>query len=326
MATTHHTQERIIGMASPDYEVNLLRSFLAFHEKEEYMDVTFVCKNNKKVLGNKLTLSCLSPFLKLLFSQCERDPQMITLMVPEVDQSILSLIFDFLYEGIIFLNNKQLNDFKEVMKLLEITFPGMSITERFKAPPPAPPLLKLPTNIASDSRPSVTLNESDDHLSASRRECDPDPDDDPLDVPDLYYTPQSSSVSSSAGSQKLKQLKAQHGKKKVLVEEDMDNAAKSSTNRGQKSGKKRVRPRVDGQSGKKRALTSKDDKPTQPPKRKRNKARKQTFANIKEDTPLHSMREDTLLHSMGEDMPLHSMANDTASDASRLQKSRMKKV
>jgi hypothetical protein len=204
-----------------EHDSSLGSTLARYFEKEEYVDVTFICKGGRKVKAHKLLLISVSHFLKKMFSEWNGNQDMITITVPDVDHNILKYLLDFLYEGTMKLSRSELVEFKAVQKMLGIRFPGASVMEsevrQFPRNRP-PPLLKLDNNsnsalqrnaspqnsnnvarketgtaaIANDScvqenNARQPANPVDGPLIPDRRSMDPD--DDPLNVPDLYFVP-----------------------------------------------------------------------------------------------------------------------------------------
>ncbi|KAJ4440285.1 hypothetical protein ANN_08424 [Periplaneta americana] len=205
-----------------EHDSNLIKSVASFFEKEDYLDVMFICKGGKKVKAHKLVLSAVSPFLKALFSEWNEN-QEIVLMVPDIDHNILKLVFVFMYEGTMKLSPSEFVEFKAILKMLKIKFPGAIVDERPVQAPPnrLPPLLKLnplnkihlerQTNVAgkkggdtsvvndsSSSEVNQPFSTMQDSLIPDRRPKDPDAD--PLDVPDFYFVPTSTAGAATSAS------------------------------------------------------------------------------------------------------------------------------
>lgn len=213
-----------VKLDNPNHESSVANIFASYFEKEDHVDVTFVCAGGRKVKGHKLILSIVSPFLKKLFSECGGNQDMITVLLPDVSGSGLKLFFDFMYEGTAKLSKAELEEFKVIQDMLEIRFPGVILNECLIQQPPRtrpPPLLKLDNKIQSGHRTSLPRNRNvgerqeaetavinnDNHAleNNARQPSNPvdepfpprrrseDPDDDPLNIPDFYFLPTDSS-------------------------------------------------------------------------------------------------------------------------------------
>ncbi|GFG40007.1 hypothetical protein Cfor_12980 [Coptotermes formosanus] len=209
-----------VKLDNPNHESSVANIFASYFEKEDHVDVTFVCAGGRKVKGHKLILSIVSPFLKKLFSECGGNQDMITVLLPDVSGSGLKLFFDFMYEGTAKLSKAELEEFKVIQDMLEIRFPGVILNECLIQQPPRtrpPPLLKLDNKIQSGHRTSLPRNRNvgerqeaetavinnDNHAleNNARQPSNPvdepfpprrrseDPDDDPLNIPDFYFLP-----------------------------------------------------------------------------------------------------------------------------------------
>jgi hypothetical protein len=215
-----------VVLDNTEHDSSLVKTFASYFEKEDYLDVTFACKGGRQVRAHKLVLSSVSPFLKQIFSEWKDSQDMVTILVPDIDHNILKLLLDFMYEGTMKLSKTELNEFKIVQRMLGIRFPGAVINEcRVQKLPQSrpPPLLKLDNNfhygpqrklvpqnnnyvmerqkpetvvITNDSCvPKINArqpsNPVDEPRTADRRSRDLD--DDPLNVPDYYFVPTTTS-------------------------------------------------------------------------------------------------------------------------------------
>ena len=191
----------IIKIYCAQHESQLMKTFATFYEKEDYVDVNFVCKNGKKIVANKIVLSCVSPFLKSLLLEWQGNEEMVTLLLPEVDHSILKLVLDFVYEGRMKLSNTEFKEFKQILQMLDIKLPYAFVFEKkpktLQHPPP--PLAEISnSDVLSVSGSNVSSNNGNNLIDSTKtsnavRDMSNrkviDPDDDPLNVPDFYYAP-----------------------------------------------------------------------------------------------------------------------------------------
>jgi hypothetical protein len=196
----------------------------SYFEKEDHIDVTFVCAGGKKVKGHKLILSVLSPFLKKIFSECGGNQDMMTVLLPDINGNVMKVFLDFVYEGTVKLSKAELDEFKVIQDILEIRFPGVILNEGLIQHPPRtqpPPLVKLNRNLSGHQTTSLPHNRSvgerqeteatainsHNHVSENNarqpsspvnasfppRRHSEDPDNDPLNIPDFYFLPTRSS-------------------------------------------------------------------------------------------------------------------------------------
>jgi hypothetical protein len=204
-----------------EHDSCLVKSFASYYEKDNYLDVTFVCKGGRQVRANKLVLSTVSPFLKHVFLALDGNQDVITISVPDVDHNILKLLFDFVYDGTTKLSETEFNEFKAIQKMLDIRFLGIITNEyhfaQFPRAPP-PPMVKLDKRIPSVPQIKPATHKSNNNNIMERQEpataavsndsCLPKinarqpsnpvhqplppnsssrhQDDDPLNVPDYY--------------------------------------------------------------------------------------------------------------------------------------------
>lgn len=207
---------------NPKHNSSVAKFFASCFEKEDHVDVTFVCAGGRKVKGHKLILSVVSPFLKEIFSECCGNQDLITVLLPDVNGNVLKLFFDFMYEGAARLSKAELEEFKVIQDMLKIRFPDVILNECLNQQPPRtqpPPLLKLDNKIQSGHQTSLprknvgerqetemtAINNDNQVMENNARQPsslldDPfpprrseDPDDDPLNIPDFYFLPTGSS-------------------------------------------------------------------------------------------------------------------------------------
>lgn len=214
-----------VKLDNPNHHSSVASIVANYFEKEDYIDVTFVCAGGRKVKGHKLILSVVSPFLKKMFSECGGNQDMITVLLPDVNGNVLKIFLDFVYEGTVKLSKTELEEFKVIQDMLEIRFPGVILNEWLIQHPPRtrpPPLVRLDNlNLSGLQTTSLPHNRSvgerqeteatainiDNHVSENnarqpsssvndsfppRRQSE-DPDNDPLNIPDFYFLPTDSS-------------------------------------------------------------------------------------------------------------------------------------
>lgn len=214
-----------VKLDNPNHHSTVASIVANYFEKEDYIDVTFVCAGGKKVKGHKLILSVVSPFLKEMFSECGGNQDMITVLLPDINGNVLKIFLDFVYEGTVKLSKTELEEFKVIQDMLEIRFPGVIQNEWLIQHPPRtrpPPLVKLVHrnhsghqttslphngNLGERQETEATAINSDIHVSGNnarqpsssvndsfppRRQSE-DPDSDPLNIPDFYFLPADSS-------------------------------------------------------------------------------------------------------------------------------------
>jgi len=214
-----------VKLDNPNHHSSVASIVANYFEKEDHIDVTFVCAGGRKVKGHKLILSVVSPFLKKMFSECGGNQDMITVLLPDVNGNVLKIFLDFVYEGTVKLSKTELEEFKVIQDMLEIRFPGVILNEWLIQQPPRtqpPPLLNmdginfsvhhttsLPHNRSVGERQGTeaTAINSHNHVSKNnarqpsssandsyppRRQSE-DPDNDPLNIPDYYFLPTDSS-------------------------------------------------------------------------------------------------------------------------------------
>jgi len=214
-----------VKLDNPNHNSSVASIVANYFEKEDHIDVTFVCAGGRKVKGHKLILSVVSPFLKKMFSECGANQDMITVLLPDVNGNVLKIFLDFVYEGTVKLSKAELEEFKVIQNMLEIRFPDVILNECLIQHQPRtlpPPLLtldnrihsghhttSLPHNRSVGERPETeaTSINSDNHVlennarqpSSSVNDSFPprrqseDPDNDPLNIPDFYFLPTDSS-------------------------------------------------------------------------------------------------------------------------------------
>ena len=214
-----------VKLENPSHHSSVASIFSNYFEKEDHIDVTFVCAGGRKVKGHKLVLSAVSPFLKKMFSECGGNQDMITVLLPDVNGNVLKIFFDFMYEGTVKLSKTELEEFKVIQDILEIRFPGVILNECLVQHPPRtrpPPLVKLdnrnhsghqttslPHNgsVGERQETETTSIKSDNHVSENNarqpsssvddsfplHRKSEDPDNDPLNIPDFYFLPTGSS-------------------------------------------------------------------------------------------------------------------------------------
>jgi hypothetical protein len=205
-------------LTNAEHDSSLLNAFSKYFEKEDYFDVTFICKGGRKVKAHQLVLLSVSPFLRNIFSDWNGNHD-IVITVPDADYNILKLLLNFLYEGTMKLSESEYVEFKAILQMLGIMFPGAVAVERrirqFPRKQP-PPLLKLDDNInpallrkpftqdcitvektetgtaaiengncVPENNARQLENPVDEPLTPDRKSRDPD--DDPLNVPDIYF-------------------------------------------------------------------------------------------------------------------------------------------
>jgi len=211
-----------VKLDNPNHLSSVASIVASYFEKEDHIDVTFVCAGGRKVKGHKLILSVVSPFLKKMFSECGGNQDMITVLLPDINGNVLKVFLDFVYEGTVKLSKTELEEFKVIQDMLEIRFPGVILNEWLIQHPPRtrpPPLVKLdnrnhsghqttslPHNrsVGERQETEATAINSDNHVNAREpsssvndsfppRRHSEDPDNDPLNIPDFYFLPTDSS-------------------------------------------------------------------------------------------------------------------------------------
>jgi hypothetical protein len=215
-----------VKLDNPNHHSSVASIVANYFEKEEHIDVTFVCAGGRKVKGHKLILSVVSPFLKKIFSECGGNQDMITVLLPDVNGNVLKIFLDFVYEGTVKLSKTELEEFKVIQDMLEIRFPGVVLNEwpiQHQLRPQPPPLVKLdnrnhsghhstslPHNrsVGERQETEATAINSDNHVSENKarlpsssvndsfppRRQSEDPDNDPLNIPDYYFLPADSAL------------------------------------------------------------------------------------------------------------------------------------
>jgi hypothetical protein len=207
-----------VVLTNAEHDSSLLNAFANYLDKEDYLDVTFICKGGRKVKAHQLVLLSVSPFLKKVFSDWNGKQDMI-ITVPDADYNVLKLLLNFLYEGTMKLSESEFVEFKAIHKMLGIKFPsGIAVERRIQQFPrkQPPPLLKLDNNINSallrmecsldnnevakkeidtsaiehdncvmENNARQLANPVDEPLTPDEKSRDPD--DDPLNVPDIYF-------------------------------------------------------------------------------------------------------------------------------------------
>lgn len=214
-----------VKLDNTHHHSRIANMFANYFEREDQVDVTFVCAGGRKVKGHKLILSIFSPFLKTMFSESNGNQDMITVLLPDVNASVLKLFLDFMYEGTAKLSKTELEEFKAIQDVLEIKLPGVVVNESFIQQLPRtrpPPLLKLDNKSQSGRQTTSSPHNSNVgerqetetaaitnsnnvlensarqpsnpvHVSFPPRRRSGDPDDDPLNIPDFYFLPRDNS-------------------------------------------------------------------------------------------------------------------------------------
>jgi hypothetical protein len=165
-----------------EHDTSVMNTFSSFLNKEEYLDVTFVCKGGRQVKAHKLVLSSVSPFLKQIFSEWKDNQDMVTILIPDIDHNILKLLLDFMYEGTMKLSRTEFDAFKTVQRLLAITFPGAVVTSPRDGPPSRTQKQESETaaisngSLAPKIRTREPSNPVDKPQTPHRRARDPDDD------------------------------------------------------------------------------------------------------------------------------------------------------
>ena len=91
-------------------------------------DVTFVCKNGRKSV-TKLLLACWSTFWKDLLLELDNQNE-ITIILPDVENTVLEKVFSFLVSGQVKISGAQENI--EVLAALEIVLPDLEFNNSQK--------------------------------------------------------------------------------------------------------------------------------------------------------------------------------------------------
>uniref|UniRef100_A0A1B6KP49 BTB domain-containing protein n=1 Tax=Graphocephala atropunctata TaxID=36148 RepID=A0A1B6KP49_9HEMI len=136
----------------------LVLSLQSFNMQNNFTDLCFVCARGHKVYAHKLLLCTVSSLLKQIFLDIPDHLQMITIHLPDVEGRLLSLMFDFLYEGSVRINKHEYTDFQKVMDMLGIvlTTPNKETVPNTvtASQPPAQPQAQLPAQLQAQPPPS----------------------------------------------------------------------------------------------------------------------------------------------------------------------------
>nr|CAD7453359.1 unnamed protein product [Timema tahoe] len=180
----------------PEHPSTLVAAVSTYYEQESYMDVSFMCAGLERVEAHRLVLTSVSPFMKtLLMEYSGPEPPVISL--PDVSQHLLRLVLQFLYDGVMKVNQDELAEFKNILTVLGIKVPNATVVklnERIPAKlnPSKDTFVRRPPK-----RPSPVARSRSPALVAvppptPSKVTNVDPSDDPLNVPDFYFRPQPS--------------------------------------------------------------------------------------------------------------------------------------
>nr|CAD7425272.1 unnamed protein product [Timema monikensis] len=178
----------------PEHPSTLVAAVSTYYEQESYMDVSFMCAGLERVEAHRLVLTSVSPFMKtLLMEHSGPEPPVISL--PDVSQHLLRLVLQFLYDGVMKVNQDELAEFKNILTVLGIKVPNATVVKLNERIPTKlnpskdvfvrrPP--KRPSPVAQSRSPALVAVPP----PTPSKVPNVDPSDDPLDVPDFYFRPQ----------------------------------------------------------------------------------------------------------------------------------------
>lgn len=215
-------QSRLATIMNAEHNSNLIQTLNTFIENESFLDMTFICEGGFKIRSHKLVLSAASPFMKSIIEDAEAKNPEVVILLPEVDHNSLKLLLNFLYEGRMKLDERELPGFRSVYNLLGVNIPEAEISpvEDIVTSHP-PPLLQLDKarkltiqnkkKKKEELKKAETSSQSEEYSVAKGSGMAPVADnnvmadDDPLNVPDFYFIPRArpeTSASKEASSAK----------------------------------------------------------------------------------------------------------------------------
>ncbi|XP_067003703.2 transcriptional regulator ATRX homolog [Anabrus simplex] len=207
----------------PSHSSELISTFASYLGSESYLDVTFICTYSQTIKSHKLVLASVSPFLKEIFENWEGSQSDIYISLPDISRRTMKLVLDLIYVGYISLESDEITEFRNALALLKIKKDDVVISLTSANPLVPPPKLLIldkrhkrdlkktrcskivesvslssmyvsnTVNAEEEGEPIIDMN-VDVEPGVSSKVSSVDPENDPLNVPDYYYVPQSAPV------------------------------------------------------------------------------------------------------------------------------------
>ena len=112
-----------------DFQLNIKDIFKNVRKEENLFDVTLICED-EIWKAHKLVLAASSDFFRNIFRKCNLENTVIVLK--SSNQSQMSLLLDFIYNGEVQVEQEKLNEFLEAASDLKLK--GLSYPEQEKDP------------------------------------------------------------------------------------------------------------------------------------------------------------------------------------------------
>ncbi|XP_054260873.1 uncharacterized protein LOC128985419 isoform X2 [Macrosteles quadrilineatus] len=104
----------------PQHFKRVVETVQLFNDRQDLMDICFVCARGQRVYAHKLLLCSISTQMKEMFLEVPDNIDLITIHLPDIEGRILKHLFEFLYQGQLRLYRDEYNKFKDLMDLLGI--------------------------------------------------------------------------------------------------------------------------------------------------------------------------------------------------------------
>lgn len=114
-------------LKNPDHGEGLARSLLYGHTQRQFADVKLVCPDGA-IWSHRLVLAVVSPVLKRLLLSRE-DDDIVTLCLPQLSKTHLTLVLDYVYRGRMYIKASQLQHILGVIEALSLEC-GVSVSKR----------------------------------------------------------------------------------------------------------------------------------------------------------------------------------------------------
>ncbi|XP_034234975.1 uncharacterized protein LOC117641608 [Thrips palmi] len=112
----------MVHVADANHQSLITGTFPDLLCSKRYHDVVFSCKDNKQVQAHRLLLGSVSPFLNNLFrEQAWRDE--IHISLSDYNAPVVLNVLRFVYEGVVRLSFRELEEFQSITKCLGINIP-----------------------------------------------------------------------------------------------------------------------------------------------------------------------------------------------------------
>ncbi|XP_053684632.1 uncharacterized protein LOC128734450 [Sabethes cyaneus] len=110
-----------------DFGDHMISTFLEVYLNSAYTDVTLVLADGGQLVASRMVLSMASKFFADIFQTAfnsagfySRDAQESKIMIPDVKFGVMKNVLNFIYTGEVNMNARDMSDFFEVCKLLQL--------------------------------------------------------------------------------------------------------------------------------------------------------------------------------------------------------------